>query len=48
MAETEKERSADLLEAADICEEIAREMVVISAHIESPGRILNAVDQEKI
>ena len=46
MADTEKERSADLLEAASVCEELARELVVISSHIESPGQILNAVDDD--
>ena len=28
MAETEKERSTDLLEAADFCEEMARQLVI--------------------
>ena len=46
MADTEKERSADLLEASAVCEELARELVVISSHIESPGQILNAVDDD--
>ena len=46
MAETEKERAADLLEAADFCEEIGRQLVITAAHIESPGAILNAVDLE--
>ena len=46
MSQTEKERSHDLLEAADACEELAREMVVLSSHIESPGQILNAVDDD--
>ena len=44
MADTEKERAADLLEAADFCEEMARNLVITSAHIETPGAILNAVD----
>ena len=46
MAETEKERAKDLIEAADCCEELARSMVVLSSHIESPGQILNAVDRD--
>ena len=44
MAETEKERAADLLEAADFCEEMARQLVITASHLESPGAILNAVD----
>ena len=46
MAETEKERATDLLEAADFCEEIARQMVITSCHVESPAAILNAVDED--
>ena len=46
MAGTEKERATDLLESADFCEDLAREMVVLSSHIESPGQILNAVDND--
>ena len=44
MAETEQERATDLLEAADFCEEMARQLVITASHIESPGAILNAVD----
>ena len=44
MAETEKERATDLLEAADFCEEMARHLVITASHLESPGAILNAVD----
>ena len=44
MAETEQERAADLLEAADFCEEMGRQLVITASHIESPGAILNAVD----
>ena len=46
MAETEKERASDLLEAADYCENIAKEMVILASHIESPGTVLNSVDEE--
>jgi hypothetical protein len=28
------------------CEELARTMVVLGSHIESPGQILNAVDED--
>ena len=48
MAETEKERAIDLLEAADFCEEIARQLVIAASHIENPGAILNAVDNENM
>ena len=44
MAVTEKERAKDLLEAADFCEELARQLVITSCHVESPMAILNAVD----
>ena len=44
MAETEKERAKDLEEAADFCEEITRQMVITSSHIDSPAAILNATD----
>ena len=44
MALTEKERAKDLLEAADFCEELARELVITSCHVENPVAILNAVD----
>ena len=46
MAVTEKERAKDLLEAADFCEELARQLVITSCHVESPVAILNAVDNE--
>ena len=46
MAETEKERATDLLEAADFCEDMAKQLVITASHIESPGAILNAVDHE--
>ena len=42
IAETEKERATDLLDAADFCEELTRQMVITSSHIDSPGTILNA------
>ena len=45
MALTEKERAKDLLEAADFCEELARELVITSCHVENPVAILNAVDE---
>ena len=38
MADTDKERAADLEAAADKCEELARTMVVLGSHIESPGQ----------
>lgn len=41
-----QERATDLESAADKCEELARTMVVLGAHIESPGQILNAVDDD--
>ena len=44
MADTEKERATDLLEAADFCEEMARQLVITASHLETPGAILNAVD----
>ena len=44
LAETEKERAIDLLEAGDFCEEITRQMVITSSHIDSPTAILNATD----
>ena len=44
MAVTEKERAKDLLEAADFCEELARQLVITSCHVESPMAILNAVN----
>ena len=44
MALTEKERAKDLLEAADFCEELAKELVITSCHVENPVAILNAVD----
>ena len=31
-AETEKERATDLLEAADYCEQLARELVILASH----------------
>ena len=46
MAVTEKERAKDLLEAADFCEELARQLVITSCHVENPVAILNAVDSE--
>ena len=46
MAETEKERAKDLLDAADFCEEITRQLVITASHIESPGAILNSVDNQ--
>ena len=46
-AETEKERGTDLLlEAADYCEVLTKEMVILASHIESHGTVLNAVDME--
>ena len=44
MAVTEKERAKDLLEAADFCEELARQLVITSCHVETPNAILNATD----
>ena len=44
LAETEKERSLDLLEAADFCEELTRQMVITCSHIDSPSALLNATD----
>ena len=46
IAETEKERAADLEEAADFCEELTRQLVITASHIDSPGAILNATDNE--
>ena len=46
MAVTEKERAGDLLEAADFCEELARQLLITSCHVENPVAILNAVDSE--
>ena len=48
MAETEKERATDLLEAADFCEEMARQLVITASHIDNPGAILNAIDNQNM
>jgi hypothetical protein len=45
IAETEKERATDLLEAADFCEELTKQLVITSSHIDSPSAILNATDK---
>ena len=34
------------MEAADFCEEMARQLVITASHIETPGAILNAVDKD--
>ena len=44
----EKDRSADLLEVGDLCEEYAKDLIAIAAHIETPGTILNSLDTKNV
>ena len=44
----EKDRAADLLEIGDVCEELAKDLIAIAANMESPGVILNSLDQKNV